>query len=59
MSDKIIICLLDITNNKKEEINIKKPKTYYDLLEQIKKNFKKLPKNYMIFYIGKDKKEIE
>ena len=59
MSDKIDICLLDNTNKKIEEVSIQKPKTYYDLLNQLKKVLKNLPKNYSIFYLEKGNKEKE
>ena len=53
---EIYIILLDRSNNTKEKISIIKPKTYQELLNQIKQNFKSLPGNYEIFYFDNKNK---
>ena len=44
------ITLIDRNGTTLEEINIKKPNTYQELLEALKSNLKKMPKHYTIFY---------
>ena len=46
---KLNIILLDNSNNIIEDINIIRPKTYEELLKQLKMNFKNLPKDYNLF----------
>ena len=55
---KMDIFLLDNLNNKKEEINIIKPKNYQKILQQIRKKFKNISEYYEIFIIDKNNKEI-
>ena len=55
---KINIILLDKLNNTKEETNMIKPVTYQQLLEQLRKQFKNLPKYFMVFILDKDNKEL-
>ena len=54
----INVILIDNSNNVVKEINIVKPKTYNDFLNQIKSSFTNLPKNYNIFNLGEKNKEI-
>ena len=56
---KISIFLLDNINNTKEEANIKKPKNYGGLLNELKNNFKDLPDYYETFIVDKNNEEIE
>ena len=53
------ILILDNLNNTKEEINIIKPKTYKELLDQINHKFNNLPENYEIYILDKNNKEIK
>ena len=55
----IDIFLLDNLNNTKEEANMVKPKTYQELLSQLRKGIKNLPKYYEIYIIDKNNKEIK
>ena len=55
----IDIFLLDEENNINEELNIVKPNTYHELLEQSKQNFKEMPANYEIFTLDENYKEIK
>ena len=55
---KIDIFLLDNSNNTKEEINIQKPKTYQELLVQLRKKIKNLPKYYETYIIGENNEKI-
>ena len=57
MIDKLDLLLFDKTNNLIEEIRIKRPKTYYKLLDVMKINMKNLPNNFNIFY-QKDNEKI-
>ena len=50
MEEKLDLLLFDKSDNLIEEIKIKKPKTYYELLDTIKSKIKKLPKYYNISY---------
>jgi hypothetical protein len=50
MEERIDLLLFDNSDNLIEEINIKKPKTYYELLDTIKATMKKLPQHYNIFH---------
>ena len=52
------IILFDSSNNCIEEVNIIKPKTYQNLLEQIKSNIKNIPEDYKIFILDEYNKEI-
>ena len=56
---EIDIILLDNLNKIKEEINMIKPASYQELIALIKQNFKNMPKNYEIFILDKDNKEIK
>ena len=56
--EQINVILVDNSNNAIQEINIVKPKTYYDFVSQIKSNFKNLPQYYEIFNCGIGNKEI-
>ena len=59
MSDNTIVCLLDNLNKKlEEEKTIKTPKTYQELVTQIKNEFTKLPNDYTIFYLTNNKSEV-
>ena len=59
MSGKIDISLIDEKNNRIEEINISKPKTYQELVNIIKIKFKKLPNNFSIFCLTKNNEQKE
>jgi surface protein len=50
MEEDCYLILLDDSGNLIENTNIKKPKTYNELLSYIKNGFKKLPKDYEIYY---------
>ena len=50
MTDIIDIIFLNSSNNVIEEINVKKPQSYFDLLSTIKIKLKKVPNNFKIFY---------
>ena len=52
------IILFDSSNNYKEQVNVIKPKTYQNLLVQIKKNIKNIPKVYELFILDEYNKEI-
>ena len=52
------IVLLDDTNNPIEGLSIEKPKSFNDLISEIKKYFKHLPEHYVIFYTGEDNRDI-
>jgi uncharacterized protein YbaR (Trm112 family) len=54
MSNKINICLVDKSNKKIDQMNIVRPKTYEELLNQIKKGLKVSPDEYTIFYKNKN-----
>ena len=56
---KIDIFLFDNLNNIKNEVSMKKPKTYQELLNQLGKKIKNLPKYYEIYIIGKNNEEIK
>ena len=55
---KLDIFLLDNFNKIKEEITIKKPKNYQQLLELLENKYKKIQNNYTKFILDKDNKEI-
>ena len=55
----IDLFLLDNSNKTKEEINMIKPKTYQQLLNQIIQKFKNISAYYEIFIIDKDNKEFK
>ena len=55
---RIAIFLLDNLNNTKEEINMQKPKTYQELLVQLRKKIKNLPKYYETYIIGENNEKI-
>ena len=44
------IFFVDKTNNIIDEINIKKPQTYIELLSTLKNNFTKLSEDFIIFH---------
>ena len=50
MSNKMNIFFVDKTNNIIDEINIKKPQTYIELLSTLKNNFTKLSEDFIIFH---------
>ena len=54
----IDIYLLDNLNNTKEEVNICKPNTYQELLNQMKQKFKTLPEQFDIFIYNENNKQI-
>ena len=54
MSNNINICLVDKSNKKIDQMNIIRPKTYDELLNQIKRGLKISPDEYTIFYKNKD-----
>ena len=58
MEEGLALLLIDNSNNLIEEINIKKPKTYDLLLNIIQKEFKNLPKHYIIYYQNGKNNEI-
>ena len=58
MSDKIDIILLNHLNVPIEEISLKRPETYQQLLLSLKTNLKNLPENFIIFYQTENNKEI-
>ena len=58
MSEKLGIFLLDNINNIIEEIEINRPKTFQILLIDIKKNMKKLPIDYILFYTSEKNEKI-
>ena len=58
MTDKVVICLLDESNNRIEEIKMKKPKTYNELLTQLDNNIKRLPNDFYVFYLTLSNKPI-
>ena len=53
------IILLDISNNTKKIINIIRPNTYQDLLDDLKQNVKNLPEYYKLYILDKTNKAIE
>ena len=55
---KLDIFLLDNLNSTKEELKTIKPKTYIDLIIQLRQGIKNLPQNYETFILDKDKKNI-
>ena len=56
---KIDIFLLDNLNNTKNEVGMIKPNSYQELLNQLGKKIKNLPKYYEIYIIGKNNEEIK
>ena len=58
MSDKLKLFLLDDSTNIIAEANIKKPKSYEDLLKSIKKAFKNIYSDFILFYQSIDNKEV-
>ena len=56
---KINIFLVDNSNSPKGEITLTKPKTYKELLAQLRPNLKDLPQYYEIFIFDKNSKEIK
>ena len=58
MSDNLTIYLLDNSNNITEDISIKRPNSYEDLLKIINPKIKSFYSNYLIFYRSMDDKEI-
>ena len=55
----INVFLLDNLYNTKEEITLKKPNNYQELLFQIKQQFKYLPKYFEVFCLDKNNKELK
>ena len=59
-NEKVLLFLLDNSNNIKREINIIKPQSYEQLLTQLtKESFNELPDNFYIFYKNEKNKEIK
>ena len=58
MSDKLELFLLDDSTNIIAEANIKKPKSYEDLLKSIKKTFQNIYHDFVLFYQSIDNKEV-
>ena len=58
MEEKLNIFLFDKSKNLVENIKLKKPKTYYELLDTIKINMKHLPEYYDMFYLNQNEKII-
>ena len=56
---EINIFLLDISNNIKEDINIIKPKTFQEILEQIRKKANNFPELFEIFILDKENNDIK
>ena len=56
---KIDIYFMDNSNNTKEEVNIIKPRSYQELLKQIKQKFQQIPKFYEIFIFDNNNIEIK
>ena len=54
----INIFLLDKSKNTKKEQRIKKPKTYQELIEQLRSIFHNLPEYYELFILNKKNEEI-
>ena len=54
---KLGIFLLDNLNQVSEEIKIKKPKNYEQLLKQLDNKYKNIEKNYELFILNNDNKE--
>ena len=54
----IDIILFDSSNNYIEQVNIIKPKTYQNLLDEIKNKIKNIPEVYKIFILDEYNKEI-
>jgi len=52
---RVDIFLLDDSNNSKEEINIIKPKSYKELLIQLRLKLKNIPEYFEIFIIDNNK----
>ena len=55
----IDIFILDNLNNTKENINMIRPKTYQEFLDQINLKYINSPKNYEIYILDKNNKEIK
>ena len=53
------IFLLDKLNNAKSEFNITKPKSYQDLLKQLRQNLTNISEYFEIYIIDKNNKEIK
>ena len=53
------IFLLDKLNNAKSEFNIIRPKSYQDLLKELKQNITNISEYFEIFFIDKNDKEIK
>ena len=56
---KIHIFSLDDLNNIKEEINMKKPKSYQQLFERLENKYKNIQNNHEIFILDNNNKEIK
>ena len=56
---KIDIFLIDNSNNIIEEINIIKPDTYQEFLEELKQKYQNFAKYYEIFILDKNNREIK
>ena len=53
---KLDIFLLDNFNKIKEEITIKRPKNFHQLLELLENKYKNIKNNYTKFILDKEKK---
>ena len=56
---EIYIFILDNSNNTKEEINIIKPNTFRELVDEIRKLSKYIPEYYEIFILDKINNKIK
>ena len=56
---QVNIYLLDESNIQKEELNLKKPTNYIDLLNQLEEKIENMPEQYEIFIIDKNYLEIK
>ena len=59
MSSRIRVVILDKVGNIKQEGTMVKPKTFENLIKQMKFKFKNLTENIQMFILDKDKKEIK
>ena len=55
---RIDIFLLDDSNNIKEELNIKKPNTYNELITKLSKNYNNITEKYQLLIFSESNEEI-
>ena len=55
---RIDIFLLDDSNNIKEELNIKKPYTYNELITKLSKNYNNITEKYQLLIFSESNEEI-